>query len=76
MNELSQHPILNARYEDARGRILIITRIQPDDPLGREVLGKLKWKGNSQAYATTLKIFYAVWVKKVPPLQSHEQRWG
>ena len=75
-NDVSQHPVVNGRYSDHRGRVLVVHTIQPGDSLGREVLGKLKWKGNSQAYSTTLAIFYAIWVKKNPPMKSSDMKVG
>lgn len=73
-------PLLGDTYTDARGRILTITGFFPDDPLGRDVRGRIRgplrenlsrsaarpgW--NEHDYATDMKTFQAIWMNKTPP---------
>jgi len=76
-NDVHEHPIIGAQYTDYEGRTLRVIAIQPKDPLGREVVGKLKskrWGKEPRIYSTQLANFYEVWVKRRPPVKS--QGWG
>lgn len=57
-------PQLGARYLNGHGSILTVTDIEPDNPLGREVRGRIGRIGNGskpERYSTTLEIFADHW---------------
>jgi len=65
---------VGTKYQDYRGRVLVVTEVNPRDPAGREVIGGLVMDdGMLQPYATTLEIAEDVWVKRLPPTTREEQ---
>lgn len=71
------HPIVGTQYSDYTGRTLRVIAIQPRDRLGRHVVGKLKTPGKDpENYATTLDVFHAVWVKRIPPMNPRDMKVG
>lgn len=63
-------PLVGSSWEDARGRVLTVTRVEPADPLGRMVVGRVREPGlhlHVRDYATDLVIWQAVWRDKAEP---------
>lgn len=58
------------KYTDSEGRQLEITEVKPGDNLGREVIGKLKVRGDRKRvkFSTTLEMWANTWRDKTPPI--------
>lgn len=65
-------------YHDHAGRRLTIEVCEPNDRLGREVRGKLKYRGERKqwAYSCTIEMWREIWRDKVPPIPIHKIKIG
>lgn len=65
-------------YTDHGGRKLTVTEVKVRDSLGREVVGKLKIKGERKPYnfSTTLMQWCDTWRDKRAPIPIGELRIG
>lgn len=67
--------LIGNRYTDPRGRSLKVIEVQPGDPLGREVIGRLKDGGGTYDYATSFKIFKAYFIDQIVPSDDNRKIW-
>lgn len=65
-------------YKDFTGRRLTVREVHPNDRLGREIRGKLKYKGERKQwdYSCTIEIWREVWRDKVAPIPIHSMKIG
>lgn len=68
MPSRKRKPRAGETYKDSDGRTLYVEEVVQGDPLGREVVGKIKLRGERKrrSYATTLPIWQAVWRDRNP----------
>jgi hypothetical protein len=71
-------PKVGEIYKDHGGRTLTVTEVKVPDPLGREVVGKLKVRSERKRYnfSTTLEQWRETWRDKRAPIPIGEQRIG
>jgi uncharacterized lipoprotein YmbA len=65
-------------YKDHDGRTLVVSEVKVPDRLGREVIGKLKLKGERKRYnyATTLEGWRETWRDKCQPIPIGRMKIG
>jgi hypothetical protein len=65
-------PLEGSTWEDAEGRVLLVERVEPADPLGRQVRGSItaprplygQFERPSGPYTTDLKTWAVIWRDK------------
>ena len=70
MNNMELEPTVGEKYQDCINRTLVVTAVQPGDPLGREVIGKLESDQLDPAstfdYSCPMSTWVAIWRDKAP----------
>lgn len=75
MSDTRTHPDVGEVFVDHLGRVLLITSVKPNDPLGREVRGNLD-RNPDKPYACNLWMWARTWRDAEPPMDPRLMKDG